>query len=93
MYIYFLLALDLNHRLSSYKFMKLFTSIASLSMGVYLLHPFFIEVSQILVNRLLNVRLDSLVVTLCVWLFGGVICSYLVTFRSDIVGLCPEPIS
>ncbi len=76
----FLLALDFNLRLSSFNFIKLFTSIASLSMGVYLLHPFFIEASQILVDRFLNVKLDSLLVTLCVWLFGGVICTYLVTF-------------
>ncbi|NJN11127.1 MAG: acyltransferase [Richelia sp. RM2_1_2] len=76
----FLLALDFNRGLSKYKFTKLFTSIASVSMGVYLLHPFFIETSQILVGRFLNVKLDSLIVTFCVWLFGGVICSYLLTF-------------
>ncbi len=76
----FLLALDFNRGLSKYKFTKLFTSIASLSMGVYLIHPFIIETSQILVGRFLNVKLDSLIVTLCIWLFGGVICSYLLTF-------------
>jgi peptidoglycan/LPS O-acetylase OafA/YrhL len=76
----FLLALDLNRGLSKSKFTKLFTSIASLSMGVYLIHPFIIETSQILVGRFLNLKLDSLIVTLCIWLFGGVICSYLLTF-------------
>ena len=76
----FLLALDLNRGLSKSKFTKLFASIASLSMGVYLIHPFIIETSQILVGRFLNLKLDSLIVTLCIWLFGGVICSYLLTF-------------
>ena len=76
----FILALEFNRGLSRYKFTKLFTSIASLSMGVYLIHPFFIEVSQILVGRLLNVKPNSFIVTLCIWLFGGVICSYLLTF-------------
>lgn len=76
----FILALEFNRELSKSKFAKLFTSIASLSMGVYLIHPFIIETSQILVGRFLNVKLDSLIVTLCIWLFGGVICSYLLTF-------------
>lgn len=76
----FILALELNRGLSEYKFTKLFTSIASLSMGVYLIHPFLIETSQILVGRFLNLKLDSFIVTLCIWLFGGVICSYLLTF-------------
>ncbi|MBV6627765.1 MAG: acyltransferase family protein [Rivularia sp. (in: Bacteria)] len=76
----FLLALSFNRSLYSYKFTNLFTSIASLSIGVYLLHPLLIETNQLFLGKLLNIELDSFFITFSVWLFSGVIASYSLVF-------------
>lgn len=76
----FVLALGLNDRCLNQKSIMIFTKLASLSMGVYFLHPLLIETSQILIFKLFAIELHSYIATLLTWIFAGIICSHLTVY-------------